>query len=482
MVNSMNRRQALKTISTSFGSLAFAAMATGHALAARGNGNGRLNYGGLNYGDLSPDDDPLAPKETHFAPRAKNVIVLFMGGAPSHVDTFDYKPKLIKDGGRLADGQRASKLMAPPWKFKQRGESGLWMSDLFPNLSEQADELCLLRGMHCSQASHIQASQAAHTGTAQFIRPSLGAWSLYGLGTENSDLPGFVALGKGAGTNFGSGFLPAAYQATAVNPGTGISSGRRRRQAADDGSSIPNVENEWLDKQSQRVQLDFLQRLNAAKLKRDVHQPEVEGIMQSYELAFRMQTTMPELMDLSNETQRTKDAYGIGTSETNAFGTQCLLARRMVESGVRFVELSNSGWDHHTDLKGKMEAQTKQIDKPIAALLADLKQRGLLKDTLVVWAGEFGRTPHVEGSSGRGHNNKGYTTWMAGGGVKGGFSYGATDDYGYEAVEGRMHTNDWHATILHLLGLDHEKLTYRYAGRDFRLTDVAGKVAKDILA
>ncbi|MEM7454317.1 MAG: DUF1501 domain-containing protein [Planctomycetota bacterium] len=469
----VDRRQAMKSFSTAIGSLAFASMLTSESL------------GGID------ETDPLAPKETHFPARAKSVIMLYMAGAPSHIDTFDYKPQLIRNDGRSGVGRQAGKLLAPPWEFRQRGESGLWISDLFPNVGEQADELCLLHGMHCDQPTHATATRAAHTGSSQFIRPSLGAWSVYGLGTENTDLPGFVALEEGSGVNFGSAFLPARYQATTVR--TGIASGgrrrggndsmRRQRQApATEQESVENIRNSSLDLQAQRTQLDLLRRLNEAKLRRDVHQPQVEGIMQSYELAFRMQSSMPQLMDFSSETEATKAMYGIGEEPTNSFGSQCLAARRMVEAGVRFIELTNRSWDHHTELKESMESQCAQVDKPIAALIADLKQRGLLDDTLVIWGGEFGRTPHVSNLTGRGHNNKGYTTWMAGGGVKGGFAYGATDELGYEAVDGLMHTHDWHATILHLLGLDHERLTYRYAGRDFRLTDVHGKVATEILA
>ena len=460
----LNRRQAFQTISTSLGALAFAGMASRETLAA--------------------SDDPLAPKETHFAPRAKNVIMLFMSGAPSHVDTFDYKPALIK-----ADGQSGGhgRMMAPISKFRQRGQSGLWISDLFPNVAKYADDLCLIRGMHCEQPNHPTAQRAAHTGSSQFVRPSLGAWSVYGLGTENTDLPGYVAMGQGgrAGAgNFGSAFLPARYQATTVNAGTGDEvggGGRRGRSVGGSDEAIPNISNGTLDGRAQRTQLDLLARLNQAKLNQEVHQPQVEGIMQSYELAFRMQSSMPQLMDLSKETQRTKAMYGIGKAATDSFGTQCLLARRMVESGVRFIEVGVDGWDHHSQLSEKLPASCEAVDKPIAGLLADLKQRDMLKDTLVIWAGEFGRTPHGNGN-GRGHNNKGYTTWMAGGGVKAGFSYGSTDEIGREAVDDRMHTHDWHATILHLLGLDHEKLTYRYAGRNFRLTNVAGRVAKGILS
>ena len=469
-MNTLNRREAMRTVATGLGSLAFSAMATSDSLSAQVSQN------------------PLAPRDTHFAARAKHVILLFMNGAPSHVDTFDYKPALIKADGTA--GGRTGRMMAPGWAFKKRGRSGLWISDLFPNVSQHADDLCLLRGMHCDQPNHPTAERAAHTGSAQFIRPSLGAWSVYGLGTENSDLPGFVVMGEGGragGVNFGSAFLPARYQATTVNAG-GASAGRQgpsrgpgRGGAAQSSESVANIKNSVLDRRAQRTQLDLLKRLNESTLRAEGHQPQVEGIMQSYELAFRMQSSMPQLMDLSQETQQTQAMYGIGESETSAFGTQCLLARRMVESGVRFIEVGSSGWDHHTDLKGRLPTSCAQVDKPIAGLLADLKQRDLLKDTLVIWAGEFGRTPHGTGG-GRGHNSKGYTTWMAGGGVKGGFSYGATDDLGYEAVNGRVHTHDWHATILHLLGMDHEKLTFRHAGRDFRLTNVAGKVVKDILA
>ncbi len=450
----INRRDALRTLSCGFGSLAFAAMATEQA---------------------EQEANPLAPKRPHFTPRAKNVIFLSMGGAPSHVDTFDYKPQLTKDSGKK--GKYGPNLLGSPWEFRQHGQSGLWISSLLPRISEHANELCLLRGMHCDQPNHSQASLQTHTGSFQFVRPSMGAWTLYGLGTENTDLPGFIVLGNSrGGINFGSAFLPAVYQGTKV----GAAGGRGRRGGG--GSSFPNIKNPLLDADAQRTQLDFLQKLNRNQLARDSHQPQIEGVIQSFELAFRMQRTMPELLDLSQETEETKALYGIGDVPTNDFGTQCLMARRMVESGVRFIELSSGNWDHHRNLREGMETKCNEIDQPIAGLLTDLKRRDLLKDTLIIWAGEFGRTPHAQGGDGRDHNNKGYTTWMAGGGVKGGFSYGATDEHGYEAIEGRLHIHDWHATILHLLGLDHERLTYRYAGRNFRLTDVHGTVAKEILA
>ena len=462
-MNAINRRQAVQTISTGLAGLAFAAMTTREAFAAT-------------------QDNPLAPKQPHIPPTAKRVIMLFMNGAPSHLDTFDYKPALVKADGKSANGR--GRLMAPVSQFRRRGKSGLWISDVFSNVAQHADDLCLIRSMHSDQPNHPTAERAAHTGSAQFVRPSLGAWSVYGLGTENADLPGFVMMGQGGRAGqvcFGSSFLPARYQATTVNAGTGASSGRGRRgTAGNPNEAIPNITNSTLDRRAQRTQLDLLSRLNRTTLKQEIHQPQVEGIMQSYELAFRMQASMPQVMDLSQETLQTKSMYGIDERATNSFGTQCLMARRMAEAGVRFIEVATSGWDHHTQLAERLSTSCQAVDKPIAGLLADLKQRDMLKDTLVIWAGEFGRTPH--GSGGRGHNNRGYTTWMAGGGVKGGFSYGSTDELGAEATDNRMHTHAWHATILHLLGLDHEKLTFQYAGRPFRLTNVGGKVANDILA
>ncbi|MEM7314544.1 MAG: DUF1501 domain-containing protein [Planctomycetota bacterium] len=471
MTFQQNRRHAMQSMATSLGGIALAAMTTEAARAAEEQDQGT---------------NPLAPKQPHFAPRAKHIIFMSMRGAPSHVDTFDYKPQLTKDSGKAGKyrGRGGATLLGSPWKFKQHGEGGLWISSLFPELAKQADELCLLRGMHCDAPNHPQATIESHTGTFQFVRPSLGAWTLYGLGTKNTDLPGFIVLNGGSGAqNFGSAFLPAIYQGTPV----GLSGGRvaqalrRRAGQGEQAPQVANIKNPQLDLSAQRVQLDLIQSLNRNKLRREKDQPQVEGIIQSFELAYRMHTTMPELVDISKETQETKELYGVGQQPTDNFGRQCLLARRMVEAGVRFIELTNNGWDHHRNLREEMEDHCPQIDKPIAGLIADLKRRDLLKDTLIIWAGEFGRTPHGQGGDGRDHNNKGYTTWMAGGGVKGGFSYGATDPHGYEAVDGRMHIHDWHATILHLLGLDHTKLTYRYAGRNFRLTDVHGNVAKDIL-
>jgi hypothetical protein len=451
----------LKGSAAGFGYLAFAGLST---LAAEKN-------------------NPLAPKKTHFPARAKHVIFLCMEGAPSHVDTFDYKPKLHELNGKTMSGVRGfgGKVLASPWKFRQQGEGGLWISELFPELAKQADVLCLLRGMHTDVPAHSQAFLQMHTGIFQFKRPSLGSWAFYGLGTDNENLPGFVTvsppLQNGGPANYGSAFLPAVYQGTPISLGLGGGFGAR-------GGGSPRVSNIRNPNQSpgaQRTQLDFIQELNRGALEREPHNAEVEGAIESFELAFRMQKDLPKVIDVANESAATRELYGIGETATESFGRQCLLARRFVEAGVRFVEITSGGWDHHRDLKNALGNKAASVDKPIAGLLKDLKSRGLLQDTLVLWGGEFGRTPYAQGTDGRDHNAKGFTMWMAGGGVKGGFSHGGTDDYGYEAVEGKVHVHDWHATILHLLGLDHEKLTYRYAGRDMRLTDVKGNVVKDII-
>jgi hypothetical protein len=426
--------------------------------------------------------DPLAPKMTHHKARAKRVIFLCMNGAPSHVDTFDYKPALKDHDGQTLSGYRqGAKLLASPWAFKQSGKSGLWLSELFPELAKRADDMCLLRGMHTDVPAHAQATIAQHTGSFQFVRPSMGAWTLYGLGTTNRNLPGFVTLnppsGNGGAQNYGSAFLPATYQGMRI--GMDKKGGANRRGVGSE--SVANIKNGRMTTEEQRAQLDLLQKLNKEHARRDSGDEQAEGVIESYELAFRMQAELPSLLDLSKEKQETLDAYGIGAQDTDGFGRQCLTARHLAASGVRFIEVGMGGWDHHRNLREELPQRCKQIDKPVAALLADLKQSGLLEDTLVIWGGEFGRTPYAQGTDGRDHNNRGYTTWMAGGGVKGGFSYGATDENGIEAVEGRMSMHDWHATILHILGIDHERLTYNYAGRDFRLTDVSGAVATDIL-
>jgi hypothetical protein len=355
------------------------------------------------------------------------------------------------------------------------------ISDLFSEVARRADDLCLVNSMATDLPAHPQAFTQLHTGTTQFIRPSLGAWTLYGLGTANENLPGFITINPpvAASRTYGSAFLPAIYQGTRLGGGGGGPFRRRGPTAL----TMADVASPLFAPAEQRVQLDLVQELNRSRLALDGGtSPEIEGAIEAAELAFRMQAEVPDLMDLSGETAGIERLYGIGTEPTDAFGRQCLLARRFVEAGVRFVQITHGNWDHHFNLGTALENTCAKTDRPIAGLLEDLDQRGLLADTLVIWGGEFGRTPHSQGSDGRDHNNKGFTLWMAGGGVKGGMAHGATDDYGYEAVDKRMHIHDWHATLLHLLGLDHERLTYRYAGRDFRLTDVHGTVAREIIS
>ncbi len=460
-----SRRDLLRSTSAGFGYLAFAGLSS--MVSAKEA--------------ASTSSNPLDAKAPHFPAAAKRVIFLCMNGAPSHVDTFDYKPDLNRDHGKR--GLYGGQLLRSQWEFRQRGESGLWISDLFPQVAEHADELCLIRSMHCDQPVHPAAQTQMHTGTAQFVRPSLGAWTLYGLGTENDSVPGFVSLTPPAGSsrNYGSAFLPAIYAGTAVG-NLSRGGGAVARAVPSSSASVPDIRNPRATKQQQRVQLDLIQALNRETLAEQEHQPDLEGVIESYELAFRMQDAMPNLMDTADETAATLAMYGANGGPTSSFGRQCLMARRFVEAGVRFVEVSQGGWDHHRNLSVDLPQSCTGIDQPIAGLLQDLKQRDLLKDTLVIWGGEFGRTPAAQGGDGRDHNNKGYTTWMAGGGVRAGMSYGSTDEYGYEAVQDKCHVHDWHATILHLLGLDHTRLTYRYAGRDFRLTDVHGNVQTKIIA
>ena len=461
------RRDILRTTANGFGYLALAALATRASrqeAAAAG---------------------PLAVKPSHFPARAKHVIFLCMQGGPSHVDTFDHKPRLTSDAGKPAPpaaGRNGQATLLPSqWKFSRRGQSGLWISELFDEVARHADDLCVINSMATDLPAHPQAFAQMHTGTTQFIRPSLGAWTLYGLGTENENLPGFITINPpaNAARTFGSAFLPAIYQGTRIG-GNRLPGGFGRRGGE---PAVADIANATFDRDAQRDQIDLIQSLNRSRLALDGGMsPEVEGVIESYELAFRMQAEVPGVMDLAREDRATLDRYGIGEAATDSFGRQCLLARRFVEAGVRFIEITHGPWDHHFGLATALPAACRQVDRPIAALLDDLKQRDLLDETLVVWGGEFGRTPHSQGRDGRDHNNKGFTLWMAGGGVKGGHVHGATDDFGYEAVDKRMHVHDWHATLLHLLGLDHERLTFRHAGRDFRLTDVHGEVAREILA
>lgn len=421
----------------------------------------------------------------HHSPRARRVIFLFMHGGPSQVDTFDYKPELQnRDGQKLPfapaknldpTATRQAKLLGSPWSFQQHGESGLWVSELFPEVARHADDLCVIRSMQSKGQSHGQAVCMLHTGTDNFIRPSVGSWVSYGLGTENEDLPGFVSISPsathGGPRNYGSAFLPAAYQATTIG----------RNGKLDESASFDFLAPRSEGAKQQR-KLELLQQMNRDHLARTNHAP-VEGMIRSMEMAYRMQTSAPDVIDTTREPEHIRELYGIGNEKTDTFGRQCLLARKFAEAGVRYIQVSTPNvWDQHGNLKKGHEKNALAVDRPIAGLLGDLKQRGLLEDTLVVWGGEFGRTPIVQGSNGRDHNPQGFTMWAAGGGVRGGLAYGETDEFGYYAVKNKVHMHDLHATMLHLMGLDHERLTYRYAGRDFRLTDVYGNVVREILS
>lgn len=438
-------------------------------------------------------DNPLASKPTHFPPRAKRVIFLFMHGGPSHLDTFDPKPRLALDNGKplpfkrpltFAEGQVGG-LLKSPWEFKRHGQSGIEVSELLPNIASCADDLCVVRSMVGDSVAHGGALLQLHTGSNTFTRPSMGSWVVYGLGTENQNLPGFITLkpplSHGGAKNWSSGFLPAPYQGTAIGHG-----GMKFEDLPEPIEFLKNAE---LSPEHQRYELEMLQKMNRRYARLGQYDPELEGRIQAFELAFRMQTEAPEAFDIAKETDATKKLYGMDQPETRDFGWQCLMARRLVERGVRFIQCSHTygpgnevGWDAHNELVRLHTRTSLAVDQPVAGLIKDLKSRGLLKDTLVVWGGEFGRTPVAEAGDGRDHNPYGYTMFMAGGGVKGGFAYGNTDEFGYHSVEDRMHIHDLHATILHLLGLEHTRLTYFYGGRNFRLTDVAGNVAHKIVA
>ena len=463
----LSRRQALRSSAVGFGNLAFLSLLQREAAGA----------------SLSP----LAAKLPHGTARAKRVVFLFMKGGPSHVDTFDPKPLLDRDHGKplpfdlpRVTFAKQGALLRSPWKFRRHGESGLPVSELFPAVAEHIDDLCVLRSVHGTNPAHGGAVLKLHTGTDQFVRPSLGAWVTYGLGTENENLPAFVTicptLAHGGLNNWGAAFLPAHCQGTPI--------GNASQSAA--SVRVEHIRNERIDTQAQRRQLDLIRSLNEDHLHAGEFDQVLEGRLNSFELAFRMQSAMPEAQDLSLETEATQRLYGIHDPITEDFGRQCLMARRFLERGVRFVQVTHSDsevqWDQHSNLYQGHTKNAAEVDRPIAGFLSDLKSRGLLDDTLVIWGGEFGRTPTAQGKNGRDHNPHGFTMWMAGGGVKGGYAYGATDDYGYYAAHDKMHVHDLHATILHLLGLDHERLTYHYTGRDFRLTDVAGSVATDILS
>jgi len=419
--------------------------------------------------------------QPHFTPKVKRVIFLFMHGGPSQVDTFDPKPELTKRNGQdiplelPPNIDAVPKLMKSPWKFSNYGESGLPVSELFPHVAQKVDELCILRSMHSRGQSHGQAVSMLHTGSDNLVRPSMGAWISYGLGSENRDMPAFVSIapssGHGGPRNYGSAFLPTVHQGSTIG-----------RQGKIGNVTIEHLQAKNADASRQSRRLDLVQRMNRTHRTEVGEDASITGMIEAFDLANRMQRSAPEVLDLSKESQVTQQLYGIGPKETDNFGRQCLLARRLVESGVRFVELSTGNvWDQHGNLERDHQKNAKAVDKPIAGLLTDLRQRGLLDDTLVVWGGEFGRTPTFQGTTGRDHNPQGFSMWLAGGGINTGIAHGATDDFGYRAAVDRVHMHDLHATILHLLGLNHEQLTYRYAGRDFRLTDVYGSIVEDIL-
>jgi hypothetical protein len=446
----LSRRQVLKTAGGGFGYLALAGLL------------GQESRAGDKPG-------PLAPKKPHFPAKAKRIIFLFMEGATSQMDTWEYKPQLQKDDGKIGPG--GGTLVASKFKWAQHGQTGTWVSELYPHMAKLVDKLCFIRALHTDTPAHPQAVIQLHTGTAlaQLIRPSMGAWLLYGLGTENQDLPGYVTINPppnfGGAVNYGNAFLPAHFQGTRIN----------------DSGYLPNLKPEATPT-LQRKQLDLIQELNRDLATSPGGPDQVEGVIESFELAFKMQGKVPELLDISKEPQKVLDTYGVKPGPAGAFARQCLMARRLSEAGVRFVEICQPGWDHHSGLHQGLIKNCAATDQPTAALLTDLEQRGLLDETLVLFGSEFGRQPTAQGPDGRDHNITGFPMWLAGAGVKKGFTYGKTDEYGVKAIEGRMHHMDLHATLLALLGLDHEKLTYRYAGRDFRLTDVGGDVVREIFA
>jgi Protein of unknown function (DUF1501) len=464
----LNRRQALGRFANGFGMVALAGLLADQAKAA-------------------PADNPLAVRPPQFPAKAKRVIFLFMSGGPSHVDTFDPKPRLATDNGKPLPFEmpklvrtKTGNLLASPWKFKKYGECGTEVSELFPKVAACVDDLCVIRSMVADNINHNGACLQMNTGEQAFSRPSLGSWLLYGLGSENQSLPGYVVISPAQPAQgaplWGSSFLPAAYQGTLV---------------ADLKSPVANLQNPQFGAEQQRGQLDALKELNELHRQQREEDSRLGARIESFELAFRMQVEAPEAFAVEKETEATQKLYGLDDKVTETFGRQCLMARRLVERGVRFVQVYHTVtskrsscqlWDQHGGLKTELPANCLATDQPIAGLLTDLKARGLLKDTLVLWGGEFGRTPTAENADGREHHPFGFSMWLAGGGIKGGLAYGATDEFGWHAVEKRVHVHDLHATLLHLLGIDHTKLTYRYSGRDYRLTDVYGNVVEDILA
>jgi hypothetical protein len=453
-----SRREMLSSVGTGFGLLALADL-----LAA------------------GTPADPHAVRSPHHAPRATRCIFLYMPGGPSHVDLFDPKPRLIADNGKplpfekpKLERTKTGNLLASPWKFRKHGRSGVEVSELMPRVASRIDDICVIRSMHADNINHSGAALQMCTGEQAFSRPSMGAWLTYGLGTVNRNLPGFVVVSPAAvfqgAQLWASSFLPSAYQGTLVR---------------DLKNPIANLADPSGDAGRQRAKLDALRRFDEIHKRDRSIDGALDARIASFELAFRMQREAPEAFDLSRESNKVRHLYGIDDPTTDLFGRQCLMARRLVERGVRFVQLfdapANNAWDFHGGLRENLPKRCAAVDRPIAALLTDLKARGMLDDTLVIWGGEFGRTPTGEGNNGREHHPFGFSMWLAGGGIKGGMTHGATDEFGWHAVEDKVHVHDLHATILHLMGLDHTKLTYRHGGRDYRLTDVHGHVVHKIL-
>jgi hypothetical protein len=467
-IKTITRRGMLRASACGFGQFALTALAGQQARAAQQK-------------STAVSASPPIP---HFLPRARRVIFLFMWGGPSHVDLFDPKPRLNTDSGKPlagssvgSDREQLGTLLGSPFRFTQHGAGGVWMSELFPQLARHADRLCVIRSMHTEGSAHGEALLRLHTGQASLVRPSVGAWVSYGLGSDNDSLPAFITIspprGHGGVQNYGSAFLPALHQGTAIG-----SAETPIAQAV-----VSNLGNSRIKPHEQREQLDLIQSLNRKHAQAFGAEQQIESLIANYELAFRMQSKMPVIMSLNDETQETLDLYGIGAEPTDNFGRQCLLARKFAEQGVRYIQVStNYTWDHHQKVREGSITESAKVDRPIAGLLDDLARRGLLEDTLVLWGAEFGRTPMVENGDGRNHHPQAFTMWLAGGGVRGGLTYGSTDEFGYRPVENPVHMHDLHATLLHALGLDHERLTYRHAGRDFRLTDVFGNVVSDIFA
>jgi hypothetical protein len=471
-----SRRSALEAVGCGFGSIALAGLLNQPAMASP------INSHPVTLG-----------KKTKIPARAKRVIFIFMQGGPSHVDSFDYKPILEKRNGEsiafdddrtIANtGERSTKqtLMKSLWKFRRYGESGRMISDLFPETARHADKLCMVHSMHTEGVAHGPATLFLHCGAHNFVRPSMGSWIHYGLGSENDNLPGFVSIcpspGNGGARNYGSAFLSPVHAATTL--------GSAGRPAID--ATIRNLVNGRYRTDEQLRQFELLQKLNAQQIRNRIGDAELDAVIKSYELAWRIQNNAPQVLNLELETAETHKLYGIDDEVTESFGRQCLMARRLAESGVRYIQLTygdagaNPAWDQHSNMPKHMD-HARKVDKPVAGLLSDLDRRGLLDDTLVWWGAEFGRTPYAQANgTGRDHNPSGFTMWLAGGGVKPGFTFGATDEFGHEAVVDKVHMHDMHATILHLLGLDHKQLTFKYSGRDFRLTDVHGRVVHNIV-